>query len=303
MVATVTKGVDARPAGRRLSPRWRRFFRDPITVTALVLVLGLVAVAVLAPMIAPHDPSISFPDGLSDAGAPVGPSARFPFGTDLLGRDLLSRVVYGTRVSLAIGVLANGAATVIGLTVGLLAGFFGGAVGTLLMRLTDLMMAFPVLLLAIALTAILTPSLLIVALVIALLNWVGLARVVYGMVMGLKNREFVLAAEALGARPARIVWRHVLPQLVSVTLVWGTLGISTSVMLEATLSFLGVGVQPPTPSWGGIINESQSYFTLAPWLVAFPGLAILVTALAFNLLGEGLREALDPSRRPGRVGY
>ena len=139
--------------------------------------------------------------------------------------------------------------------------------------------------------------------VIALLNWVGLARVVYGLVLSLRNREFVLAAEALGARPARILWRHVLPQLVSVTLVWATLGISTSVMLEATLSFLGVGVQPPTPSWGGIINESQSYFTLSPWLIAFPGLMILVTALAFNLLGEGLREALDPTRRPGRVGY
>lgn len=303
MLGAVTKSVNAGPRASRLNPRWRRFFSDPVTVGALVVVIMLVLLAALAPWVAPHDPSVSFTDGLSDMGAPVGPGAHFWFGSDLLGRDLLSRVIWGARVSLLIGVLANGAATVIGLSVGVVAGFFGGALATLLMRLTDLMMAFPVLLLAIALTAILTPSLLIVALVIALLNWVGLARVVYGLVLSLRNREFVLAAEALGARPARILWRHVLPQLVSVTLVWATLGISTSVMLEATLSFLGVGVQPPTPSWGGIINESQSYFTLSPWLIAFPGLMILVTALAFNLLGEGLREALDPTRRPGRVGY
>jgi peptide/nickel transport system permease protein len=159
-----------------------------------------------------------------------------------------------------------------------------------------------VLLLAIALTAILKPSLWIVALVIALLNWVGLARVVNSQVLGLKTREYVTAAHSLGASSARVLLRHVLPGLVPTMIVWGTLGISTSVMLEATLSFLGVGVQPPTASWGGIINESQTYFTLAPWLVVFPGLAILLTALAFNLLGEGLREALDPSSRSSRVG-
>ena len=286
----------------RLAPRWRRFWRDPAVLFATMVIVFLLILAVFAPVLAPKDPNLNFAEGLTDAGAPVAPNREFVLGTDLLGRDLLSRVIWGARVSLFIGLIANGAAVVIGVFVGLLAGFFGGWVGTLLMRFTDLMTAFPVLLLAIALTAILKPSLWIVALVIAALNWVALARVVYGQVLGLKAREYVTAAESLGASRPRIVFRHVLPGLVSTAIVWGTLGISTSVMLEATLSFLGVGVQPPTPSWGGIINESQSYFTSAPWLMAFPGLMIVLTALAFNLLGEGLREALDPTSRSGRTG-
>jgi peptide/nickel transport system permease protein len=280
-----------------LAPRWNRFWRDPVVMFALVVVIVLVVMAVFAPQLAPKNPDLNFPEGLSDAGAPIAPNSSFWFGTDLLGRDLFSRILYGARVSLLIGVLANGAAVLIGVFVGLVAGFVGGWLGTLLMRFTDLMTAFPVLLLAIALTAILTPSLWIVALVIALLNWVSLARVVYGQVLGLKSREYVTAAESLGASQTRVLLRHVLPGLLPTAVVWGTLGISTSVMLEATLSFLGVGVQPPTPSWGGIINESQSYFTLAPWLVAFPGVMILLTALSFNLLGEGLREAIDPSSK------
>lgn len=282
---------------RGLAPRWKRFWRDPLVMLALFIVVVLTLMAVFAPQLAPKNPDLNFPEGLSDMGAPIAPNSSFWFGTDLLGRDLFSRIVYGARVSLLIGVLANGAAVLIGVFVGLIAGFVGGIVGTLLMRFTDLMTAFPVLLLAIALTAILKPSLWIVALVIALLNWVGLARVVYGQVLGLKSREYVTAAESLGASQARVLLRHVLPGLLPTAVVWGTLGISTSVMLEATLSFLGVGVQPPTPSWGGIINESQSYFTSAPWLVAFPGIMILLTALSFNLLGEGLREAIDPSAK------
>ncbi len=282
---------------RGLAPRWKRFWRDPLVMLALLTVIVLTLMAVFAPQLAPKNPDLNFPEGLSDMGAPIAPNSSFWFGTDLLGRDLFSRIVYGARVSLLIGVLANGAAVLIGVFVGLIAGFVGGIVGTLLMRFTDLMTAFPVLLLAIALTAILKPSLWIVALVIALLNWVSLARVVYGQVLGLKSREYVTAAESLGASQTRVLLRHVLPGLLPTAVVWGTLGISTSVMLEATLSFLGVGVQPPTPSWGGIINESQSYFTSAPWLVAFPGIMILLTALSFNLLGEGLREAIDPSAK------
>ena len=280
-----------------LSPGWRRFFRDPALLVAAVVLIILILISLFTPFLPLPDPNFSAPDGLTDAGAPLGPSAVHPMGTDLLGRDLLSRVVWGARVSLLIGVVANGLAVLIGLSVGLVAGFFGGLLGTLLMRFTDLMTAFPVLLLAIALTAILKPSLWIVALVIALLNWVGLARVTYGQVLSLRELEYVTAAKGLGSSSGRILWKHIAPQLVNIALVWGTLGISTSVLLEATLSFLGVGVQPPTPSWGGIINESQSYFTLAPWLVAFPGLAIVLTALAFNLLGEGLRDTLDPTRK------
>ena len=271
-------------------------------IFALIVIVCLLIAVVAAPWLASKDPNVSFPEGLSDAGAPVAPSAAFTLGTDLLGRDLFSRVIWGAQVSLFIGLVANGAAVLIGVLVGLLAGFYGGWLGALLMRFTDLMTAFPVLLLAIALTAILKPSLWIIALVIALLNWVGLARVVNSQVLTLKNREYVTAAHSLGASSGRVLLRHVLPGLIPTMIVWGTLGISTSVMLEATLSFLGVGVQPPTASWGGIINESQTYFTLAPWLVVFPGLAILLTALAFNLLGEGLREALDPSSRSSRVG-
>ncbi len=301
-ITTAPNTATVRSSPHRLAPRWRRFWRDPAVVFALVVIAFLVLLAVFAPILAPRDPNLNFADGLTDVGAPVGPGREFLLGTDLLGRDLLSRVIWGARVSLFIGLVANGAAVVIGVLVGLLAGFFGGWIGTLLMRFTDLMTAFPVLLLAIALTAILKPSLWIVALVIAALNWVALARVVYGQVLGLRAREYVTAAESLGASNPRILFRHILPGLVSTAIVWGTLGISTSVMLEATLSFLGVGVQPPTPSWGGIINESQSYFTSAPWLMAFPGLMIVLTALAFNLLGEGLREALDPTSRSSRTG-
>jgi len=266
-------------------------------MVSLLVLLLTVLLSLFTPFLPLPDPNFSASDGLTDAGSPLGPNAAHPMGTDLLGRDLLSRVVWGARVSLLIGVVANGLAVLIGLSVGLVAGFFGGLLGTLLMRFTDLMTAFPVLLLAIALTAILKPSLWIVALVIALLNWVGLARVTYAQVLSLRELEYVTAAKGLGSSSGRILWKHIAPQLVSIALVWGTLGISTSVLLEATLSFLGVGVQPPTPSWGGIINESQSYFTLAPWLVAFPGVAIVLIALAFNLLGEGLRDTLDPTRK------
>jgi len=292
------QATPAKPrSNRALSPRWQRFFRDPAVVFSLLVLTVLMLVSLATPLLHFYDPNYGDPNGLSESGAPLAPSSAHPFGTDLLGRDLLSRVAYGAQVSLLIGLIANGLAVLIGLAVGLVAGFFGGLTATLLMRFTDLMTAFPVLLLAIALTAILRPSLWIVALVIALLNWVGLARVVYGQVLSLREQEYVMAARSLGSSSGRIVWKHIAPQLVSLAVVWGTLGISTSVLLEATLSFLGVGVQPPTPSWGGIINESQSYLTLAPWLVAFPGVAIVLTALAFNLLGEGLREALDPARR------
>ncbi len=275
---------------------WGRLRRDPAALAGLAVVAVVVCVAVLAPAVAPSDPSVQHPDGLTEDGRPVPPGGRFLLGTDLLGRDLLSRMVYGARVSLLVGVVANGAAVSVGALLGVVAGYFGGWVGVLFMRLTDLMMAFPALVLAIALAAILRPSLWIVALVIGLVNWVWVARVVYGQTLVLARREFVEAARALGADSARILFRHLLPHLFPTLLVWATLGISTTVLFEASLSFLGVGVRPPTPSWGGIINESQSYFLDAPWLVAFPGLAILLTSLSFNLVGEALRDALDPRR-------
>ena len=282
----------------RTSPRAvRRLLRNGVGLAGGVVVLVFVLLALFAPLLAPYDPAEQFFDGLTLTGSPLPPNGRFLLGTDLLGRDLLSRLLYGARISLAIGVVANTAALLLGTLLGLLAGYFRGVVGTVIMRFTDVMMAFPALLLAIALSAILEPSLWIVALVIALVNWVQVARVVYAQVLALSENDFVASARALGARRGRILVTHLVPHVLPTMLVYATLGISTTVLLEATLSFLGVGVRPPTPSWGGIISESQSFFFTAPWLVAFPGLAILVTAVAFNLVGDALRDALDPRGR------
>jgi peptide/nickel transport system permease protein len=194
-------------------------------------------------------------------------------------------------------VLANLLAVTLGIFIGMTAGYLGGWVETLLMRFTDIMMAFPTLLLAMTLVAILKPSLWIIIVVIGLVYWTWIARVVYSQVLTLREREFVIASRALGASRRYIILHHILPQLIPVIIVWGTLGIATNVMLEASLSYLGIGVQPPTPSWGGMIQQGQSYYRAAPWLVIYPGLAIMITVFAFNLLGDGLRDALDPTQR------
>ena len=274
-----------------------RLMRRKLALIGLAIILIVTLGAVFAPWIAPYSPDEQLFDGLTIEGAPLAPNATFPFGTDLLGRDLLSRILYGARTSLVIGVVANGAALVIGTLIGVTAGFFRGWIGALLMRFTDLMMAFPALLLAICLAAIFTPSLWIVAMVIALVNWVQTARVIFTETTALSEREFIAAERSLGASTPRILFRHILPHLVPMIIVWGTLGISTTVLLEATLSYLGVGVQPPTPSWGNIIFENQTYFQAAPWLVFIPGAAILLLALAFNLVGDALRDVLDPTQR------
>lgn len=263
------------------------------TATIAVVTLG----AIFAPLIAPHSPNFQFADGLSGMGGPLPPDQKFMLGTDLLGRDLLSRVIYGARTSLIVGVVANLVAVFIGTTLGLIAGFMRGAVGNAIMRFTDLMLAFPALILAIALAAILQPSLWIVILVIALVNWTWVCRVIYTQTIALTEREYIEAVRSLGAGPVRIIVRHLIPHLVPTIIVWGTLGIATAVQLEATLSYLGVGVQPPTPSWGNIIFENQNYFTTAPWLVLVPGVSIILLALAFNVLGDALRELVDPTRR------
>jgi peptide/nickel transport system permease protein len=280
-----------------MSYTWRRLSRDPLALVGMATIAAVTAAALGAPVIAPFDPTEQFFDGLTLEGAPLPPDEQFLLGTDLLGRDLFSRLLYGARTSLVIGVVANGAAVTVGTLLGVVAGYVQGWVGAAIMRFTDLMMAFPALLLAIALAAIFTPSLWIVAMVIALVNWVQIARVIYTETTALAAREYIEAARALGAAWPRILFIHILPHLIPTILVWATLGIATTVLLEATLSFLGIGVQPPTPSWGGIIFESQSYFLTAPWLVFFPGIAIMVMALAFNLVGDALRDALDPTQR------
>ncbi len=209
----------------------------------------------------------------------------------------MTRILYGARTSLLIGIVANGTALLIGTLVGVTAGYFRGWIGGALMRFTDLMMAFPALLLAICLAAVFQPSLWIVALVIALVNWVQTARIIYTETTSLAEREFIDAERTIGASTARILFHHILPHLLPTIIVWGTLGISTTVLLEATLSYLGIGVQPPTASWGNIIFENQTYFQSAPWLVFIPGAAILALALAFNLVGDALRDILDPTQR------
>lgn len=274
--------------------------RRPSALVGLAVIAAVVVAALAAPWLAPFAPDDQLAEGLSLEGAPLPPDAQFLLGTDVLGRDLLSRLLFGARTSLLIGLVANGSAVAIGLGIGLLAGYLQGPVGAALMRFTDLMMAFPALLLAIVLAAMLKPSLWIVALVIAMVNWVQVARIVYTETRGLMERDYILAERSLGAGHMRILALHVAPHLVPTAIVWGTLGIATTVLLEATLSFLGVGVQPPDPSWGNIIYESQSYFESAPWLVFIPGAAILATALSFNLVGDALRDILDPTQR-GRM--
>ncbi len=276
---------------------WERFCRDRLATVAAVIVLLFMGGAIAAPLLAPYDPAQQLPEGLTLQGSPLPPSQQFWLGTDLLGRDLLSRLLYGARASLLVGLVANSVAVLLGTFLGAMSGYLRGFFGGLIMRFTDLMMAFPALLLAIALAAILRPSLWIVALVIALVNWVQIARVVYAQVTALVEQQHIQAAYGLGATPWQLLTWHLFPHLIPTMLVWGTLGISTTVLQEATLSFLGVGVQPPTPSWGGIINESQSFLQSAPWLIIFPGLAILILALAFNILGDGVRDALDPTER------
>lgn len=275
----------------------KAMLRQPSALFGLLVVLLVLVFAIGAPWLAPFSPDDQLFDGLTLEGAPMPPGGKFLLGTDTLGRDLYSRLLFGARTSLIIGLVANGIAVAIGLIVGIVAGYTRGIFGNLLMRFTDLMMAFPALLLAIVLAALLKPSLWIVAMVIALVNWVQVARIVYTETRGLVERDFIMAERSLGAGHGRILFLHILLHLFPTAIVWGTLGIATTVLLEATLSFLGVGVQPPEPSWGNIIFESQSYFQDAPWLVFIPGAIILLTALAFNLVGDALRDILDPTQR------
>lgn len=273
----------------------RRLAQRPLALFGLTIIAITVAGAVFAPWLTAYGPNEQLFEGLTLEGAPLPPSSEFWLGTDLLGRDLFTRLLFGARTSLVIGVVANGAALLIGTLIGVTAGYFRGWIGSVLMRFTDLMMAFPALLLAICLAAVFQPSLWIVAMVIALVNWVQTARIVYTETSSLAEREFIAAERTIGAGTPRILFHHLLPHLLPTIIVWGTLGISTTVLLEATLSYLGIGVQPPTPSWGNIIFENQTWFQTAPWLVFFPGAAILALALAFNLVGDALRDILDPT--------
>jgi peptide/nickel transport system permease protein len=301
---TVPAATEAEGARTYRSPAaraWRQFWRDPGAIVGAVIVVLLALIGIFAPQLAPYGPAQVFDDGLTIQGLPVPSTlperARFVLGTDPSGRDMLSRIIYGARVSLTVGVLANVLVVVIGVLIGAVSGYSRGWLGTLLMRFTDVMLAFPTLLLATALVAVLKPSITIIIVVIGVVYWTGLARVVHAQVLRLREQDFVIAAQCIGVPTSRILLRHILPHLVATAIVWGTLGIATNVMLEASLSFLGIGVQPPTPSWGRMISEGQTYYRTAPWLILFPGIAIMLTVLGFNLLGDGLRDALDPYQR------
>ncbi len=285
----------------RWRPVWQRLRKDRLALAGAAVVLAFIAMALAAPHLAPHDPNARFYNGISAQGAPLPPGTNgFLLGTDTNARDLLSRLIWGARVSLLIGITANAVAVFIGVTLGAVAGYYGGLVGTLIMRFTDVMLAFPVLLLGVALVAILAPGIPVIIAVIGLVSWTSMARIVNGQVVSLRERDFVEAARAAGVGGGRILWRHILPHLVSPIIVYSSLGVATAVLFEASLSYLGIGVQPPNPSWGRMVaegaNQGASGFAY-PWLLLFPGAAVFFTVLAFNLLGDGLRDALDPTTR------
>lgn len=273
---------------------WITFwYSKPAAIGGVVATL-LILIVVLAPYLAPYDPHEMLADGLSEIGSPVPPNAQFLLGTDRLGRDMLSRLLWGGRISLGIGICSNLLAVAIAVIAGSLAGYLGGVVDTVIMRFIDLIMAFPVLLLSVGLVAVLRPSPLTIILVIAFVNWTYLGRIIYHMVRAITQRGFILAAHSVGVPEVRILIRHILPQLTSIIVVYASLGISTSVMLESTLSYIGIGVQPPIPSWGNMINEGQRFYRTAPWMVLYPGALIALTVMSFNLMGDRLRDLLDP---------
>lgn len=276
------------PDGRSVTLRLRR---DPRAAVGFGVVLLLVLGAALAPLVAPHDPT-----RIDLASQLMPPSGAHWLGTDVQGRDVWARLVFGARVSLTVGILSQGIALLLGLALGLVAGFYGRWVDEVVMRLADVTLAFPTLLLLIAMVAALQPSLTVVLVTIGVVGWAGMARLVRGQVLVVRQLEYVQAIRALGAMDGRILLRHVLPNVIAPVVIAATLGVAGAIMAEAALSFLGLGVQPPTPSWGAMIADARDLAQLrsAPWTSVFPGVAIGAAVLGFNLLGDALRDALDP---------
>ncbi|QNE21242.1 ABC transporter permease [Kribbella qitaiheensis] len=276
----------------------RRLRRDKVAMISLAVIILIVLMAVFAPAFAAitgHPPNEQYRDiGLTPDGLPRGPNGTFWFGTDDLGRDILVRIAYGARISLLVGVFATAITVVIGVVLGLAAGFLGGIVDTILARLIDVVLSVPFLLVAIALVSITGPSLTVTVMVIGFFSWASVARIVRGQVLSLREREFVEAARSLGAGDTRIMFVDVLPNVLAPVIVYTTLLIPVVIVTQATLSFLGLGLPPPTADWGGMISSSQNYYTTAWWFILFPGIALLTTTLAFNLFGDGVRDAFDP---------
>lgn len=288
----------AREQGPKGDSRWamalRSFRKNRLAVGGLLLMIVLYLITLLTPLIAPFDP-IEQANIIETRY--LAPSGEHLMGTDRFGRDVLSRVLYGARISLTIGFIAVGIGLFLGTVIGSLSGYFGGMTDRFLMRFTDTMLAFPRLVLLIMVIALFEPSIWVVITVLGLTGWMGIARIVRGEVLSIKEREYVLAARALGMNDFRIITRHILPGALAPMVVFATLGIGNTILLEAGLSFLGLGVQPPTPSWGNMISQGRDALINAWWIATFPGLAIVCTVMAFNFLGDGLRDALDPKLR------
>ena len=268
---------------------WPRLADNRFAVAGGVVVLLLLVASLLAPLIVPFSPNEINAWEVLDP-----PSLRHWFGTDDLGRDVFSRVIYGARISLLVGFVAAGIAVLIGTLIGLLAGFYGGWTDSLLMRVVDIMFCFPAFFLILAVITFLRPSIWYIMIIIGLTGWMGVARLVRAEVLSIREMDYIMAARCIGCSDRRLIFRHILPNAVSPALVAATLGIAGAILTESALSFLGIGVQPPTPSWGNILTSGKDYIEFAWWLSLFPGLAILVTVLAYNLLGEGVRDAMDP---------
>lgn len=294
----------AAPDGQAIEGRspwllaWQRLRRDRVAMISLVVIVLIILMAVFAPLatwLTGHPPNEQYRQiGLTPDGLPKGPTSQFWMGTDDLGRDIFVRIAYGARVSLLVGVVATGLAVLIGVVVGLAAGFFGGVVDSVLARLVDVILSVPFLLVAIALVSITGPSLSITIFVIGFFSWASVARIVRGQVLSLREREFVEAARSLGASDSRIMFVDILPNVLAPIIVYSTLLIPVVIVVEATLTFLGLGLPPPTADWGGMISDGQAYYTTAWWFIIFPGAALLITTLAFNLFGDGVRDAFDP---------
>jgi len=294
-----------------LSPRqlfWARFKQDKAAVGGLIIIILLIVLALTAPLIARlvgHGPNDLFQREMTDSfGVPKGPNADFWFGADQAGRDVFVRAIYGARTSLIVGLVATGIAVFFGTIVGILAGYFGGKIDTAISRTIDVVLSMPILLFAIGIVAacgttgclngLIEPGLTLVIFVIALFSWPYIARIVRGNTLSIREKEFIEASRSLGAGNGRIMFREVLPNLVAPIVVYSTLLIPTNILFEAALSFLGLGVPQRTPSWGGMLSDAVQYFRFAWWLMFFPGIFLILTTLSFNLLGDGLRDALDP---------
>jgi peptide/nickel transport system permease protein len=277
---------------------WRRLRKDRMAIASAIVIVVMIGLAIAAPLFASltgHGPTQTFPNtGISSDGLPTGPGHLFWLGADEQGRDIFVRVLYGARISLFVGIVTTAIATVLGLAVGLIAGYFGGVIDTVLARFIDAVLAFPYVVLGLSLAAVFGPSLLMVMAVITFFSWAGISRIVRGQTLSIKEKEYIEAARSIGASPWRIMTFDILPNLLAPVLVLATLSIPSAIIFEATLSFLGLGVQPPTPSWGNMLASAQGYYTVAWWYLLFPALALLITTLAFNLLGDGIRDAMDP---------